>query len=292
MISLIAARGKVTTIRRSWIVFFALLILFVQSAAAASPADRLRGHYKSALVVDMSTGQVLYEKNAAERSDPASLVKMMLVLLAMEGIQRGELRLEDRVTISARAAGMGGQQLYLAAGEVFPLEDLLKAVMIGSANDAAYAVAEHIAGSQEVAVQLMNARAKQLGMHDTHYVNVHGLPESRRSGKGANYTTAQDLVLLSKELMKYPLVMKWASSRLDTFRDSMLLNTNHHFLRQFTGAEGLKTGYHPRGAGFCLVGSAVRDGRRLLAVILGAESPQVRLQAASQLLDLGFAGRL
>lgn len=292
MISLIVARGKVTTIRRSWIVLFALLVLFVQSATAATPADRLRSHYKSALVVDMSTGQVLYQKRAAERSDPASLVKMMLVLLAMEGIQRGELHLEDSVTISAKAAGMGGQQLYLAAGEVFSFEDLLKAVMIGSANDAAYAVAEHLAGSQEVAVQLMNARARQLGMHDTHYVNVHGLPESRRSGKGANYTTVQDLVLLSKELMKYPLVMKWASSRLDTFRNSMLLNTNHHFLRQFTGAEGLKTGYHPRGAGFCLVGSAVRDGRRLLAVILGAESPQVRLQAASQLLDLGFAGRL
>lgn len=287
----IGAKGKATPGRRPWLVFLILLTLVAQSAVAASLPGLPRGQYKAALVMDMTTGKVLYERGATEKSDPASLVKMMLMLLAMEGIQRGDLHLEERVTISAKAAGIGGHQVYLAAGEVFRLEDLLKAVMIGSANDAAYAVAEHIAGSQDAAVQMMNARAKELGMVNTRYINAHGLPERKRSGKGTNYTTAQDLALLAKELMKYPLVLKWTSSRVDTFRNSQLVNTNHHFLRQFSGAEGLKTGYHSRGAGFCLVGTAVRDGRRLLTIILGAESARVRLRAASQLLSMGFANQ-
>lgn len=285
------SRGKGLSVRNPLFAVFLLLALFTQSVAAATPAQP-RGQYKAALVVDMATGKVLYQERAREKSDPASLVKMMLVLLAMEGVKRGELHLEDKCTVSAKAAGIGGHQVYLKQGEVFRFEDLLKAVMIGSANDAAYAVAEHLAGSQDAAVKMMNARAKQLGMHDTRYINAHGLPESKRSKRGANYTTAHDLALLAKELMKHPLVMKWTSRPEDSFRNGKLINTNHHFLRQFAGAEGLKTGFHAHGAGFCLVGSAVRDGRRLLAVILGAESSRARLQAASRLLSMGFANQL
>lgn len=280
--------------RRPLLVCFVLLASFVQSAVAADAVDRLRGHFKSALVIDVATGQVLFKERANEKSDPASLVKMMLILLAMEGIQRGELHLDDKCTISAKAEAVGGHQVYLKKGEEFRFEELLRAVMIGSANDAAYAVAEHIAGSQEAAVKLMNTRAGQLGMRDTRFSNAHGLPPNKRKGQQANYSTAQDLALLAKELIKFPLVTKWASTTEATFRNGTfkLVNTNHHFLNQFEGADGFKTGYHSRGAGFCLVGTAVRDGRRLLAVILGAESARARLQAANQLLSLGFAGKL
>jgi D-alanyl-D-alanine carboxypeptidase (penicillin-binding protein 5/6) len=273
----------------------ALLFLSLLSgiAAAADPA-RVAEQVRATLVMDLSNGQVLYAHREHERADPASLVKMMVALLAMESIERGEMRLDDTYTVSAAASRIGGHQIYLKHREVFPVRDLLKSVVIASANDAAFALAEHISGSQENFVLLMNARAQQLGMRNTRFANAHGLPPNRRKGQQANYTTAHDLAILARALMRFPQVREWAATRLDYVRDGafMLTNTNHRFLQGFEGANGFKTGYHPRGAGFSVVATAAREERQLLAVVLGAPTGRTRLNAATQLLEWGFAGTL
>jgi D-alanyl-D-alanine carboxypeptidase (penicillin-binding protein 5/6) len=252
------------------------------------------GHYRAALVYEFQTNEVIYQDRAHERIDPASLVKMMVVLLTMERVERGELQLQAPVKVTARASRIGGHQVYLKQGEVFPLQELLRAVVMASANDAAFAVAEYAAGTQEEFVKLMNARARELGMMDTHFANAHGLPPDRRKGQEANYTCAYDLALLSREVMKYEQVRRWAATRTGTFRDGklMLVNTNRRFLQNFKGADGFKTGYHPRGAGFSVVATAQREGRRLVAVVLGAKSARDRLRAVSRLMEMGFEGKL
>lgn len=269
------------------------LALVATGAWAAQDPAQVTGQLNAALVVDLSDEKVLYAHREHEPVDPASLVKMMVALLAMERIERGELHLDDTYTVSAAASRIGGHQIYLKHGEVFPLRDLLKSVIIASANDAAFAVAEHIGGSQETFVAMMNARARQLGMRDTQFTNAHGLPPDRRKGQKPNRTSAHDLAIVAKALMKYPLVREWAATRLDYVRDGsfMLTNTNHRFLQRFEGADGFKTGYHPRGAGFSVVATATRDGRSLLAVVLGAPSGKVRTNAAMRLLEWGFADR-
>ncbi|MCK9532105.1 MAG: D-alanyl-D-alanine carboxypeptidase [Gammaproteobacteria bacterium] len=279
----------IRSISRAAAFLFALLL--TNAAAAAESAVR---YVQSALVIDVATRAVLYAHREHERVDPASLVKMMVTLLAVERIERGELSLDDTYTVSAAASRIGGHQIYLKHREEFPLRDLLKSVVIASANDAAFAVAEHIAGSQEAFVSLMNSRAQQLGMRDTRFANAHGLPPNRRKGQQANYTTAHDLAILATALMKYPQVRAWAATRLESVRGGafQLLNTNQRFLQGFAGADGFKTGYHPRGAGFSVVATATREGRSLLAVVLGAPSGRARLAAATQLLELGFADKL
>lgn len=274
---------------RAAALLFALLL--THSAAAADATVR---QVHAALVIDVASHEVLYAHREHERTDPASLVKMMVILLAMERIERGELSLDDSYAVSAAASRIGGHQIYLKHGEVFPLRDLLKSVVIASANDAAFAVAEHIAGSQEAFVSLMNSRAQQLGMRNTRFTNAHGLPPDRRKGQHANYTTAHDLAILARALMTYPQVRAWAGTRLSSVRGGsfQLLNTNRRFLQRFAGADGFKTGYHPRGAGFSVVATATREGRSLLAVVLGAPSGGVRLTAATRLLELGFADKL
>jgi len=271
-----------------------LLFLLLATGVAARTPEPLSGQYKAAMVYDYQSNEVLYQEHVHERMDPASLVKMMVVLLTMESVERGEHKLSEPVKVSAKASKIGGHQVYLKHGEVFALQDLLRAVVMASANDASFAVAEHVGGSQEKFVQLMNGRARELGMNDTRFANAHGLPPDRRRGQQANYTSAYDLALLARELMKYPQVRKWAATRTANFRNGKLLlvNTNRRFLQSFKGADGFKTGYHPRGAGFSLVATAEREGRRLVAVVLGAKNSRSRLQAASQLLEMGFAGKL
>jgi D-alanyl-D-alanine carboxypeptidase (penicillin-binding protein 5/6) len=258
--------------------------------AAAPKPDSYRG----ALVYDYDTREIVYEDRAHERVDPASLVKMMVVLLTLERVERGELKLSAPVRVSRAASKIGGHQVYLKEGEVFPLQELLRAVVMASANDASFAVAEYAGGTPERFVQLMNARARELGMKDSYFANAHGLPPNKRKGQEANYTSAFDLALLSRELMKFPVARQWAATRTATFRGGklVLVNTNRRFLQQFPGADGLKTGYHPRGAGFCVVASARRDGRHLVAVLLGASSQRSRLNVVSSLLELGFQGKL
>ncbi len=247
-----------------------------------------RPPYRHAIVVDASNGAVLYEEHAHEPADPASIVKMMVTLLTLEQVELGTISLDDTIEVTDRAARIGGHQVYLKTGEVFTLEQLLKAVMITSANDAAFAVAEYVAGSQQAFVGLMNERAAQLGMTDTRFVNAHGLPPENRRFEDSNQTSAYDLTLLARELLdRFPLVLQWTSSQDETFRDSPLINTNHSLLDNFPGVDGLKTGYH-RGAGFNLVATATRDGRRIISVVMGAKNKGERLKATMHLLDLGF----
>lgn len=238
--------------------------------------------------MDGETGQILLEYNAHKQVIPASIVKMMLLLLVMEKIDAGEVYLSDIVTVSAWASKIGGHQVYLAEGERFSLAELLKAVAISSANDAATAIAEYLAGDADACVDMMNARAKELGMNDTTFANVHGLPPDK--GQKENYTSAYDIAILARELLKYPQVLSWASILEDTFRNGTfaLTNTNRQLLRKYRGVDGLKTGFHPRGAGFNVCVTAKRQDCRLIAVVMGASSKVDRYHAIVDLLNQGF----
>lgn len=244
--------------------------------------------YKSAVLMDNETGQILFEDNPHKNVIPASLVKMMVLLLVMEKVEAEEIHLSDVVTVSAWASKIGGQQVYLAEGETFPLGDLLKAIAISSANDAATAVAEFLAGDTDAFVNMMNARAKELGMNDTTFANVHGLPPDK--GQKENFTSAYDVALLGRELLKHPQILSWTSTIEDTFRNGTftLTNTNRQLIRNYRGADGLKTGFHPRGAGFTICATAKRQDRRLIAVVMGAPRKVDRYRAVVNLFNFGF----
>ncbi|MGH7962353.1 MAG: D-alanyl-D-alanine carboxypeptidase family protein [Candidatus Binatia bacterium] len=243
--------------------------------------------YTSAILMDAETGKVLFEKDAHTPLPPASMVKMMTTFIVLERVRDGSLKLSDTVTASRWAAQMGGSQIYLKEGEAFTVEDLLKAVMIHSANDASVALAEHVAGSAEAFVDLMNDKAAQLGLKETRYYSVHGLPPS--AGQEDDQMSAYDLAVLGRELMKFPEAAKWAATIHEPFRDGQFTMTNpNHLLRRFPGADGIKTGYH-NGAGFCVTGSAKRGDLRLIVVVLGATPKQVCFQSATQILNQGFA---
>jgi len=239
------------------------------------------------VVMDADSGTILAEHDAHKRWPPASMAKMMTVLLAMERVRDGALALDTPVRTSAWASRIGGSQVYLAEGETFPLGELLKAVMIASANDAAVAVAEHIAGSTAAFVELMNARAKALGLADTTYQSPHGLPPGK--GQTADLTSAHDLAVLARELMRLPEVMRWAGTASAGFRDDTLqmANTNH-LLRTYAGATGLKTGYY-REAGFSVTASATRNDLSLIAVVLGLPTKQESFAEAARVLNESFA---
>src|SRR5206468_4793014 len=239
------------------------------------------------LVIDADSGTVLAEHDTHRRWPPASMTKMMTVLLAMERVQDRTLSLDEPVRTSAWASRIGGSQVYLAAGETFPLGELLKAIMIASANDAAVAVAEHIAGSSAAFVDIMNARAKALGLADTTYQSPHGLPPGK--GQTADMTSAHDLAVLARELMKFPEVMRWAGTPSAGFRNDTLQmsNTNHLVRGTFNGATGLKTGYYHE-AGFCVTATATRSDLNLIAVVLGVPTKNESFSAAARLLNEGF----
>lgn len=239
----------------------------------------------SAILVEAETGAVLYAQNADERRGPASLVKMMLQVVVFGEIEAGRLALGDSVTTSANASTMGGSQVYLKQGEVQTVESLLDAVIIASANDAAMALAEHIAGSEAAFVERMNTRAKEIGCRGTRFVNVHGLDLRR---KGRNVTTARDLSIIARQLVRYPKALEISSTRRMSFRGGKFwLDNTNHLLREFEGLDGLKTGWTPR-AGGCFVGTARRDGVRLIAVILKAPPGKGRFEVAAQLLEAGY----
>ncbi len=239
------------------------------------------------LVIDAETGTVVAEKDADKRWPPASMAKMMTVLLALERVRSGDATLTDPIPVSAKASKTGGSQVYLAQGESFPLGDMLSAVMISSANDASVAVAEHLAGSTEAFVTLMNARARALGMTGTTYQSVHGLPPSE--GQTADLTTARDLARLGRELMRHPEAMKWAGTSEAGFRDnSFIMRNTNHLVRTYTGATGLKTGYYAA-AGFSVTATAQRGDMGLIAVVLGVPTKQGCFAEAARLLSDGFA---
>src|SRR5213594_3719529 len=235
------------------------------------------------LVIDADSGTVLAEHDAHRRWPPASMTKMMTVLLAMERVQDRTLSLDEPVRTSAWASRIGGSQVYLAEGETFPLGELLKAVMIASANDGAVAVAEHIAGSTTAFVELMNARAEALGLADTTYQSPHGLPPAR--GQTADLTSAHDLAVLARELMRFSEVMRWAGTASAGFRnDTLVMANTNHLIRTYAGATGLKTGYY-REAGFSVTATAIRNDLDLIAVVLGLPTKQESFTEAARLLN-------
>jgi D-alanyl-D-alanine carboxypeptidase (penicillin-binding protein 5/6) len=238
--------------------------------------------------MEAETGEILYTKDIHKRRPPASMVKMMLLLIAMEKVRAGELRLSDPITTSALASKMGGSQVYLKAGETFSLEEMLKAIAIVSANDASAAVAEHIAGTVQGFVDLMNERAQALNMADTRYETVHGLPPE--NGLPGDLTSAHDLALLGRALVKYPELLTWSATKEDSLRDGKFILTNvNKLVYHFPGVDGLKTGYY-REAGFNVTATAQRDGLRLIAVVMGAPTSNVRNDETKRLLAMGFNG--
>lgn len=240
---------------------------------------------KSAILMEASTGTVLYEYNPDKPLPPASVTKIMTLLLVMEEIDKGNLSYTDTVTTSAYAASMGGSQIFLKEGEQMTVEDMIKSVVISSANDAAVALAEHISGSEEMFVQRMNQKAKELDMDNTNFENTNGLDDT-----AANHvTSARDIAIMSKELIKHKDVLKYSSTWMDSIRDGAfgLTNTNR-LVRFYQGATGLKTGSTAK-AKFCVSATAERNGMHLICVVMGAPSSDVRNSIATQLLNWGFA---
>jgi len=243
---------------------------------------------KSACLMDTATGTVLYEKNSHEKLAPASVTKVMTMLLIMEAIDSGKIKWEDTVTASEAAAAKGGSQIYLKVGEIMSVSDMVKSIAVSSANDCACAMAEHLAGSESAFVELMNKRAEELGMNDTHFVNCTGLDDDENARD--HLTSAYDIALMSRELLKnHPDIKKFTTIWMDTVRGGEfgLSNTNK-MVRFYTGCTGLKTGF-TSGAGYCLSASAEREGLELIAVVMGCDTSANRFAACKSMLDYGFA---
>jgi len=272
--------------KRITLLLAALLMLVRLPLPAAAVELELAG--KSALLMDVNTGTVLYESNAHEKLAPASVTKIMTILLIMEAVDAGKIGFDDLVTASETASAKGGSQIYLKAGETMTVRDMLKSIAVSSANDCACAMAEHLAGSEAAFVGMMNERAKELGMNDTNFVNCTGLDD----GEGAenHRTSAYDIALMSRELLKnHPDIKTFTTIWMDTVRNGTfgLANTNK-LVRFYQGATGLKTGF-TSGAGYCLSATAEREGLELIAVVMGADTSANRNAACKALLDYGFA---
>ena len=264
-----------------------LLMLFVSFPILGRAASLDVGG-KSSLLMEVSTGTILHEANAHVPLPPASVTKVMTMLLIMEAIDSGTIGWDDTVTASEAAAAKGGSQVYLKAGETMTVTDMLKSIAVSSANDCACAMAEFIAGSEAAFVDRMNSRAKELGMNDTRFVNCTGLDDSEDAKN--HRTSAHDIAVMSRELLlHHPEIKKFTTIWMDSIRGGAfgLSNTNK-MIRFYDGSTGLKTGF-TAGAGYCLSASAIRDGMELVAVVMGAESSQVRFQSCKAMLDHGFA---
>ena len=272
--------------RLGWILAAAAVVLTLLPGRAQG-AELAPGG-KSAVLMEVKTGTVLYEQNAHEPLPPASVTKVMTMLLVMEAIDAGAISWEDKVTASEAAAAKGGSQIYLKVGETMDVFDMFKSVAVSSANDCACALAEHIAGSEEAFVERMNVRAGELGMKDTHFVNCTGLDDG---AEAANHkTSAYDIALMSRELLKnHPKIKEFTTIWMDTVRDGAfgLSNTNK-LIRFYPGATGLKTGF-TTGAGYCLSASAQREDMELVAVVMGCQTSALRNAACKAMLDYGFA---
>lgn len=240
---------------------------------------------KSAILMEATTGTVLYLQNADEALPPASVTKVMTLLLMMEAIDSGVIHMEDKVTVSKNAASMGGSQVFLKEGEQMTVEEMLKCVVIASANDAAVALAEHLFGTVAAFVDRMNQRAAELGLEHTHFENATGLDDDVEN----HATSARDIAVMSRQLIAHPTILQYSSIWMDTIRDGTfgLTNTNR-LVRFYPGCTGLKTGSTSK-AGFCVSVTAERDGFSLICVIMGAPSRDIRNAAATSLLDWGFA---
>ena len=265
-----------------------LISLILAVLLAVMPVGAAEYEAKSWILMDAATGTVLDSGSEHERLAPASVTKVMTLLLIMEAIDSGRIGWGDTVTASATAAAKGGNQVFLKAGEQMSVEDMVKSIAVSSANDCACAMAEHLAGSEAAFVEQMNARAKELGMEDTHFVNCTGLDDGPDAKD--HRTSAHDIALMSRELLtKHPDIKKYTTIWMDSIRDGAfgLSNTNK-LVRFYPGCTGLKTGF-TSGAGYCLSASAQRDGMELIAVAMGSETSQKRNDACRAMLDYGFA---
>ena len=263
---------------------FLLALLVLVSLAAPAAAEELAVDAQACLLMEKTTGEVLYAVNEHEQLEPASVTKIMTLLLVMEAIDSGSLHYDDMVTASAYACSMGGSQIWLKENEQMTVGEMLKAVCVASANDASVALAEHIAGSAEAFVEKMNQRAAELGMEDTHFVNPTGLPAE------GHVTSAYDIALMSRELiLHHPDIRRFTTIWMDTLRDGEfgLSNTNK-LIRYYEGATGLKTG-STDSALYCLSATAEREGMELIAVILKSPTSTQRFESAKVLLNYGFA---
>jgi D-alanyl-D-alanine carboxypeptidase (penicillin-binding protein 5/6) len=276
----------------------ATMLLVLPVLALAAPADggaaddggerlaRIDGTFATAILVDARTGLVLAGKDPDVRRQPASMTKMMTELIVLERLAEGDLAWEDTVVVSAHASNMGGSQVYLAHREEFTVEELLGAVAIHSANDASVALAEHTAGSVEAFVDLMNYRAQELGMINTQFHSVHGLPPGR--GQRPDLTTARDMATLGRALLEYPEALEWSRQATAPFRDGEFLMYNpNKLVGKYRGLDGLKTGYHGQ-AGYCVTATAVQKGVRLLSVVMGCPTDEDRATETTRLLSYGF----
>ena len=268
-----------------YVLLICLLLGVVPGAARAVDMDL---PVKSAILMDVATGTILYEQDAHTPLAPASVTKVMTMLLIMEAIDSGAIGWQDMVTASESASAKGGSQIYLKVGEQMSVADMVKAIAVSSANDCACAMAEHIAGSEAAFVEKMNSRAKELGMNDTHFVNCTGLDDDAAAAD--HKTSAHDIGVMSRELLKnHPDIKKYTTIWMDTLRNGTfgLSNTNK-MVRFYPGATGLKTGFTSK-AGYCLSSSAQRDGMELVAVVMGAKTSAERFSACKSLLDYGFS---
>lgn len=273
---------------RKYISFYLSVLIFLFPISKSFAESKLDIDAKSAILIDSSSGEIIYEKKAHERLHPASITKIMVLLLSIESIEKNEINLEDEVTISANAAGMGGSQIYLEEGEVQSVEELLTAICLRSANDASVAMAEYISGSEESFINKMNERAKELGMKNTSFKNATGLPAEN------HYTSAYDISIMARELLKYPKIHEWLTiwmKEMKVGKDKEivqgLVNTNR-LIKEYEGANGIKTG-STQDAGFCLAASAERGNLKLISVVLGCETSKIRFDESKKLLDYGFS---
>ena len=265
-----------------------LVILFISFPHAVC-AEEIKVDAKGAVLMDAGSGTILFEQNAHEKMYPASVTKIMTTLIAMESLENGKISLDDRVVISRNAAGMGGSQIYMEPEEVKTVEQLLKAVVVASGNDASVALAEHIAGTEEAFVQMMNQRAKELGMQNTNFVNSHGIHHED------HYTTAYDVALMSRELVKHSKIFDWTTIWMEDievgkegrFKTFTMVNTNK-LIKRYEGADGLKTG-STSDAKYCMSATAVKGNMRLIAVVMGSPTSEVRFREAEKMLNYGFA---
>ena len=261
---------------------FAAPLAFAEEKTGVELADNV----KSAILIERDTGKVLYEKNSNESLPPASMTKIMTMLLIMEALDEGKLSYDEKVRASEYAASMGGSQIFLEAGEEMTVEELLKGIAIGSGNDASVAMAERIAGSEEAFIDMMNKKAEELGLKDTKFQNTTGLPVEE------HYSSAHDMAIMSKELLKYEDITKYTGKyeaylREDTDNKFWLVNTNK-LVRFYPGVDGLKTGF-TREAMYCLTATAEKDGMRVIAVVFGAPTPKDRNAQVTKMLDYAFS---
>ncbi|MBO5475429.1 MAG: D-alanyl-D-alanine carboxypeptidase [Bacilli bacterium] len=261
------------------IILFLLVIFPINVFAIAD-------HAKSSILIESSTGTIILENNSNEKASIASMTKMMTLLIIMEYLDNGKISLSDMVPISDNAASMGGSQVYLSPNSKMPLEVLLKSVSIASANDSAVALAEYVAGSTEKFVELMNKRSEEIGLTNTHFMNVHGLDEEN------HYSTAYDMAMIARELVKHEKILEYSSKYEDyvTHPDgtnTWIVNTNK-LINYYPGLDGLKTGF-TNTAGYCITATAKRGNMRLISVVMGEENNKVRNQDTMELLNYGFS---